>query len=279
MKMVPNVADGREKFDFVVVTTKNVPDVPPTVVDIIAPAVTPGHSAILLLQNGLNIERPLIKRFPKNVILSGVSMIGATEYEKGKVRHDGEDILKLGAFNSPQVPTETAQKAAKDFVDMYSAGGKVVCDYDDNVLATRWRKLIYNSCYNSIATILRMDTSRMRIYEHVIEDLVRPAMMEIRSIAAADGVDIPEDYLDYIIKVDPLPTFFKPSMQQDIEKGNFIEYENIVGEPLREAQRLGVATPVLKVVYGLLKALQVKVMEERGLVEPKMTEHSKYRQT
>ena len=246
-------------------------------VDIIAPAVTPGHSAILLLQNGLNIEKPLLKRFPKNAILSGVSMISATEYEKGKVRHDGEDILRLGAFDNPNIPKETSEKAAKHFVELYGACGKVDCVYDANVPATRWRKLIYNSCYNSLATILRMDTSRMRIYSHIIDDLVRPAMREIQAIAAADGVEIPDDFLEYVIRVDPLHTFFKPSMQQDIEKGNFIECENIVGEPLREARRLGVQTPVLNIVYSMLKALQIKIMEEKGMIEAKMSEFNKYK--
>jgi ketopantoate reductase len=102
-------------------------------------------------------------------------------------------------------------------------------------------------------------------------------MLEIRAIAAAVGVEITLEYIEYIINVDPTDTYFKPSMQQDIEKGNYIEFENIVGEPLREANRLGVPAPTLFVVYGILKGLQAKVMEERGLIEPKFSETSKYR--
>lgn len=273
---MPDVSDGKQIFDFIIVTTKNIPDVKPTVVDIIAPAVTPGHTAILLLQNGLNIEKPLIERFPTNAILSGVSLIGATEYEKGKVRHDDKDRLLVGEFASPQVPKDIASTAAKHFVDLYSACGKVDCKYDDNVPATRWRKLIYNSCYNSIATILRMDTCRMRIYEHIIDELVRPAMLEIKTIAEAAGVTLDDDVVEFMIRVDPTDTYFKPSMCQDIEKGNYIEFENIVGEPVREARRLGVQAPTLTVVYEILKGLQTKTMEEKGLVEPKFTEKSKY---
>ena len=40
-----------------------------------------------------------------------------------------------------------------------------------------------------------------------------------------------------------------------------------MGEPLREAERLGVPTPTLRVVYGLLKGLQWKVREAKGLVQ------------
>lgn len=50
-------------------------------------------------------------------------------------------------------------------------------------------------------------------------------------------------------------------------QGNFIEFENIVGEPLREAQRLGVATPTLAVIYGLLKTIQWRTRQRKGMVE------------
>ena len=45
-----------------------------------------------------------------------------------------------------------------------------------------------------------------------------------------------------------------------------MEYEYLVGEPLREAEKIGVPTPTLKVIYELCKALQWKTMEARGLV-------------
>lgn len=39
-----------------------------------------------------------------------------------------------------------------------------------------------------------------------------------------------------------------------------------MGEPLREAEKLGVPTPTLRVVYGLLKGIQWSVREAKGLV-------------
>ena len=66
-------------------------------------------------------------------------------------------------------------------------------------------------------------------------------------------------------------------MQQDVEKGNYIECENILGEPLRVAKRLEVPAPTLTVIYAILKGYQVKAMESRGVVKPVFTEQSKYR--
>lgn len=45
-----------------------------------------------------------------------------------------------------------------------------------------------------------------------------------------------------------------------------MEYENLVGEPLREAEKIGVPTPTLKVIYEICKALQWGIMEKKGLV-------------
>lgn len=260
------VKEDLPPFDFVVVTTKNVADVPPSITDVIAPAITPNVTAITLLQNGLNIERPIIAAFPNNPVLSGITTIGAREYPRGTILHGNYDISFIGAFENPNIIPETSAAAAKYFVDMYSACSVVKCSYDPDVPFSRWKKLLYNASFNSVSTILRMDTSRMRVSEHVIDELIRPVMLEIVDVAKAQGIELPLDLVEKIITVDLYESFFKPSMCQDIEKGNFIEFENIIGEPLREAEKLGVPTPTLKVLYSLLKGLQFQVKEAKGLV-------------
>lgn len=216
---MPDVAgESLSPFDYIVVTTKNVPDIKPTVPEIIAPAVTAGHTVIVLMQNGLNIEKPVIAAYPQNIVLSGVSLIGATEIQHGSIRHDDNDIVVLGAFTHPTLPAAAGQQAAKDFAEIYNACGVVDCRFTEDVAFSRWRKLVYNACYNSTATILRMDTSRIRISEHIVENLVRPAMWEIKNTAKAAGVLLPEDIVETMVVADPFDTFFKPSMCQDIEK-------------------------------------------------------------
>lgn len=133
-------------------------------------------------------------------------------------------MLKIGPCQSPNISSENAIAAAKKFVELYNACGKVDCQFDDNISYTRWRKLVYNASYNSVATILRLDTTRMRISEHIIDDLVRPAMLEIKATAKVLGVELPEDISEIMITVDPTETFFKPSMCQDIEKVEIITF-------------------------------------------------------
>ncbi|KXT06611.1 hypothetical protein AC578_8568 [Pseudocercospora eumusae] len=276
---IPNVQEEEgnlDPYDFMVVCTKNVPDVKPTVRDLIRPAVTPGITTIILLQNGLNIERPIIAEFPENVVLSGVAFIGATEVSHGVIRHDDADRTKLGPFAGQKVSAARAEAEARKFIDLYMACGKVQWEYDDDVTFTRWRKLVYNSSFNSIAAVLGMDTARMRMSEIVIDDLIRPAMLEIIAIAKAAGVDLPKGIDDTLIRCDPTDTAFVPSMGQDALKGNYIEMENIVGEPVREAERLGVPAPTLRTIYGFLRGIQLKTKEAKGLWEPKFERGNPY---
>ncbi|EOO04467.1 putative 2-dehydropantoate 2-reductase family protein [Phaeoacremonium minimum UCRPA7] len=268
VKELPNVREeGIAPFDFIVVCTKNIPDVPPTVAEIIEPAVTPGHTAIVLVQNGLNIEKPLISAFPSNIVISGISRMSSAELSPGQIFHQDHDILIIGAFRNPNLELEKELAAAKEFSDLYNASGRATGEYYEDVAFMRWRKLVYNAAYNSLCAITGMDTSRLRLAESPVSELLLPVMMEIKSIARAAGVKLAPDQEDASLNGDAIDAYFRPSMQQDIEKGNFMELENIVGEPLREAHRLGVPAPTLGFVYSLLKALQIKTKIRKGMIE------------
>ncbi|RDW66793.1 2-dehydropantoate 2-reductase-1 [Coleophoma crateriformis] len=259
-------ASESEPYDYVVCVTKNCPDIKPTLVDLITPAVTKGHTVIVLIQNGLNIERPLFEAFPENICLSGVSMIDSHEEEPGHILHEEADLLHLGAFRNPNLSAEKEKEAALAFIKIYSAAGKTKCPYNEDVPFARWRKLVFNSCLNPICAITGLDDARIRL-AGAVEGLVKPACEEIIKVAKAKGIELPEGIADTMINLDPMDLYLKPSMQCDAEKGNYIEYENLVGEPLRDAEKIGVSTPILKVVYELCKAMQWKTMEAKGLVK------------
>lgn len=187
--------------------------------EIIAPAVTPGRTAIALLQNGLNIEKSIVASFPSNPVISGVPYIGAIEKPAGTIKHVNHDKLIVSPFCNPNVPACVSENAAKSFREAYSCRA-VTCEYEPDVRYARWRKLLYNASYNTVAAILGMDTSRMRVSEHIIDSLVRPAMKEIQAAArvVAPGVELPDELIEELIRIDTYEGFFKPSMLQDVEK-------------------------------------------------------------
>ncbi|OJJ79197.1 ketopantoate reductase family protein [Aspergillus glaucus CBS 516.65] len=273
---VPNVSEENiEPYRYIVCTTKNIADVPPSLSDLIRPAVTPGYSVIVLIQNGLNIEKPILDAFPQNIVLSSVSFCGSHEVGTGQIVHEDHDRAFIGAFDNPNLDAQVQQEAATDFVEIYKAGGKCSPEYQPNVGWTRWRKLVYNACLNSICAVTDLDTGRMQLADGAIDNLVRPAMQEIRAAAEAYGHDLPEELVEAMIRMDPITMYNPPSMQVDLRKGRYCEFETIVGEPLRAGLARGVPMPLLTALYHILRAVQWKTKERNGFVTiPEPEDHS-----
>lgn len=207
-----------KKYDYIVVATKNIPDHHPTCAELISPAVTPGQTTIVLIQNGLNIEKPFLQTFPQNTCLSGVNLIGSHETSPAVIEHEDPDKLVIGAFSNPNVPQEKQDQIAQEFVSIYSASGKTDCTFEPDVPFYRWQKLVYNACLNPICAITGLDTGTIRLADDAVAALVRPAMNEIVAAAKACGVNLPDGVADRMITIDPLTLYLKPSMAEDVLK-------------------------------------------------------------
>ncbi|KAL6235059.1 hypothetical protein BDW75DRAFT_230657 [Aspergillus navahoensis] len=111
---IPSVtSESLPPFDFILVTTKNTLDIPPSVAEIIAPAVTPGHTVIILAQNGLNPEGP---------------------HAPGKILHDDPDIQRTGAFANPNLEACIGEDAAKRWIAVYNPDDRLETIYDPDDL-------------------------------------------------------------------------------------------------------------------------------------------------
>ncbi|CAK9438123.1 uncharacterized protein LODBEIA_P24290 [Lodderomyces beijingensis] len=265
-----SVSEAREKygpFDYILLTTKNVPDGPTTCEEIVAPAVTEQNEVIILLQNGIDIEKPMIAKFPGHLVLSGVSHIGSTYYH-GHVENKGIDAVFLGDFNPKpacQHRASSASAAAKieEFISIYHNPGFNRIQVDANVQKTRWEKLMYNSVFNVMTALVDLDVNSMQI-NGANDDLIRPAMAEIMAIARSVGVECDQGIVEKFVHIgDGL--FYSPSMCVDMRKKQLMELEVILGNPIRIAREHSVPTPILGVLYPLLKMVQFRIKQEKKM--------------
>ncbi|SCU92042.1 LADA_0F13872g1_1 [Lachancea dasiensis] len=266
-------------FDFIVVTVKNIPDGPKdsTVHEIVRPVVDSNHAldptrttSVLLIQNGLDIEKELLEHFDPNEynlsILSGVQLIGSTKLGAGKIVQKGQDRLSVAPFDNTDVK---GVERAKLFITLYSNKGHNLVDCEPNVKYTRWRKLLYNAVVNPTAALAQLDATRCLKFSNggmSTENCIwRPGMMEIIAIAASEGVTIDPKEMDFFLDITK-SMMHKPSMCVDYEKGQLMELEVILGNPLKVAERNGVPAPTLSVLYHLMTILQGKIKESKGIV-------------
>lgn len=261
-KSVQEAMDNHGPFNYILVATKVLPEILPTE-KLIQPAVTPGKSVIVLIQNGIGIEEPVANTYPENIVLSGVSMVSAHNYSGKVVQHEADELI-IGYFDSPGFEKDQLLKAAKEFVTLYSAAG-ADCVLTDELNFTRWRKLVYNSTINTTCALTRIDAGRS-FHSGMEDQLIVPAMREIIAIAKSEGVSIPESAITDMVESDD-GVYATPSMMVDVQKGNPMELEVILGNPLRTAKKNGVPTPILSVIYELLKGVQFSLMEARGHIK------------
>lgn len=257
--------EAREEFgpfDYILLTTKNVPDGPITCEDIIAPAISnSGKEVIILLQNGIYIEKPMFKRFPGHLILSGVSHIASTSYH-GHIDNKGMDAVFLGDFQKPSIHPDSAEKI-QEFISIYHNHGLNKIQVDEDVQKTRWEKLMYNSVFNPITAIVDLDVNSLQI-NNANDELIRPAMKEVIAIAKSVGVECDPSIIKKFVHIgDGL--FYSPLMCVDMRKKQLMELEVILGNPIRVAKENNVAVPILNVIYSLMKMVQFRLKEERKM--------------
>ncbi|KAJ5726962.1 ketopantoate reductase PanE/ApbA C terminal-domain-containing protein [Penicillium malachiteum] len=247
-------------FQFIVIALKSLPDIY-SIPQLIAPAVTPFESTIVLIQNGIGNEQPFIDAFPNSAIFSGVSMIGAHQQDSGVIKHDGPDLLHLGPIYTAAISRERQDELAAEFSSLYTSGG-ASCLLTDNIIWMRWKKLVWNASFNSLCAMTGLDSGAIWDAGGV-ETIIRPVMDEIVSIAKASGHILPDGIQQLTIQSMPRDRYFRPSMLVDVDRGNPMEIEVIVGNPLRIAQELGCQTPLLQMIYEHLKLIQWRIVRDR----------------
>lgn len=280
VKSVEDASNDGKFYDFVVVTTKNIPDGPvaSTVPEVIRPVIESNHrlnssrqTNILLVQNGLDIEKDIHKAYDSHdynlVVLSGIQLIGSTKIGKGVIEQVGKDHLSVGPFDPKD---DRAIAAAYVFIDLYNNEGHNRVTFDSEVRYARWRKLMYNAVINTTTALVGMDVPRCLQFGvdkvGTEKNIFRPGMREIIAIAASEGIKLNEKDLDFFCNISK-DLMFKPSMCVDFLNGQLMELETILGNPLRIAEKNGVSTPVLFMLYHLLFMVQNKLKESNGLLK------------
>lgn len=252
-------------FDFVVVTTKNIPDGYMTCEQIVGPAVVAGHTTLVLIQNGIGIEEPMIAAFPACPILSGVLLIGLA-YAKGVVSHLHKEQLYLAPFDNPTVSPELAQTRTHAFAAIYrQESGLNVVHVEESAKRSRWDKLVNNAVFNPVTALTGLDINRCQI-NGANTTIFDSAMDEIIAIAASDGVQILIETKHRFLHVAD-GSFFSSSMLVDLRKNQLVEVEVVVGNALKIAARNGVLAPVVSTLYLLMKMVQFRTKEAAGLVK------------
>jgi 2-dehydropantoate 2-reductase len=238
------------KVDLVVVTLKTTSN------DQIESLVRPllhETTTVLTLQNGLGNEDHLARLFGPARILGGIAFVCINRKGPGVIEHTSHGLIRVGSFAGGAADPRAAQ-VARFFTE-----SQVRCETVENLLATRWLKLAWNIPFNGLGAVMDLTTDRL-IGTQAGEALVRTLIAEVIAAAAADGVVLPPDTIDNQINPTREMGAYRSSMQVDRQEHRPLEFEAILGEPLRRAKAKGVATPLLESVYAMSGAVSASLV-------------------
>ena len=243
--VVKKGGDYSYRPDYVIVATKVLPEI--DVAEMIKDSVYP-ETSIVLLQNGIDIEKSIAARFSNNEIISGLAFVCSSRTGYGQIEHTDYGRLVLGIYPggiSPKVEL---------LAEMFRAAG-VPTEAEEDVIAARWKKLIWNAPFNPLSVICSgADTSEM-MSDDKIQELSRSIMEEVIQLASADGhpldMALIEKNITDTIRMKP----YKTSMLLDYEAGRPMEVEAILGNAVRIAGKNSIQVPHIKTVYALLDIL------------------------
>ncbi|KAB5583319.1 ketopantoate reductase PanE/ApbA-domain-containing protein [Coniochaeta sp. 2T2.1] len=276
----PNAA--RTEWDFVVVTTKALPDRTDDS-ELIAPLVGPG-TAIVLVQNGVGVEEQYRSRFPSTPIVSAVTVISAEQTSPGVVRQNRWTRIHLGPYtdsasfssekknsSAPANSKLHGQGTAKThhLASILALGGvRDALATDEIGLQTiRWHKLCINAAFNPSSVLSGGVGNAEMVLEPELRTHLAGVMREIWDAAPKIlGREEPFEGLadaEKILKSTERNVGSKPSMLLDWEAGRPLEVEVILGNPVRIARARGVELPRMQSLYALLRSMQ-RVREGMG---------------
>jgi len=243
-----NVADCREPPDYLLLTSKVLENVDRAA--LIRPAVGP-RTVIVLIQNGVDIEPPIAAAFPENELLSSLAFVAVGRGAPGQVNHLSLGSLIMGRYPAGVTPAAQALAAAFE-------AGKVPCKLTENVIGARWQKAVWNAVFNPISILGGvLDTNAMLRTEAEVA-FARSAMQEVCDVAQAAGHPQSPNLVEQMLATTRAMPAYKSSMALDYENGRPMEIEAILGNTVRAARKLGVATPNLEAIYALAKMVAGK---------------------
>ena len=204
--------------------------------------VKPEKTVILTLQNGMGNTELLAKHFPKNPILAGLCFVCVNRVAPAVVENYLPGRVEIGSLN------DRYSEAAKRAVSAFATAG-ITCRLAPKLNAAIWRKLCWNVPFNGLAIAAGGITTDRILADDTLVSRARRLMKEIKEVAAREGYEITDDFLQGQLDATEKMGAYRPSSLIDFLEGRAVEVDAIFGEPLRRGQKLGVKMLELEKLY------------------------------
>jgi 2-dehydropantoate 2-reductase len=193
------------------------------------------------LQAGLSQQMVPVARVAPAVVYVATEMAGP-----GHVKHHGRGELVVG-------PATLSDEQTQQFV---AAGIPILVS--DNVAGALWSKLIANCSFNALSAITQIPYGILWQTEGV-QPLIRDVVAECLAVARSEGVVIPDDAWDNVMRIAETMPAQLSSTAQDLARGKLSEIDHLNGYVVRRGAAKGIATPVNRTLCTIVKVLEARL--------------------
>ncbi len=217
-----------------------------------APAVGP-DTMILPVLNGMRHMDVIEARFGRKALAGCVCRIAAMLDQEGR-------IVELGNFHELEYgELDRTQSARIEQLDAFMQNAGFAARLSPDIELEMWEKWVMLASMAGVTCLMRGSIGEI-VAAPGGSDFVNRFLDEVAAIAAAAGRAPGDSYLAQTRAL--LTTQGSPltaSMFRDLQQGNPIEADQIVGDLLARARKAGVPAPLLAVAYTNLAVYQSRV--------------------
>ncbi|WP_298246728.1 2-dehydropantoate 2-reductase [uncultured Christiangramia sp.] len=205
---------------------------------------------VLPLQNGADNYEKLTKIIPKENVLAGLCFIVSYIEKPGKIKHASfEPRIVFG-----EADNNRSKRISK--ISTLFSEAKIDFLHPENIQLEIWKKFLFICTISGIGGLTRVSIDKIRNSAYLF-DLMKQTSAEIRSVANAKDIPLNNEHIEKAFQIiENQPEGTTASTQRDIMEGKPSEIENFNGYIVREGERLGIKTPVNKMIYECLKPME-----------------------
>jgi 2-dehydropantoate 2-reductase len=217
--------------------------------DAIAPAMD-GHCVVVPQLNGMAHLEALDARFGKSQVMGGVAQINVQLRKDGTIAH--MDALNRIVFGERDKRVTPRAQALADALAKTKVEWKLSPDIEQDM----WEKVVFLSALAATTCLFRANVGEIMAAPGGREAMERAIDANI-AIARAEGHAPRAQPIEFAKArlMDPNGNW-SASMMRDMEAGNPVEADHIVGWMLERARRHGIDDTVLAMAFTHLKAYE-----------------------
>ena len=215
---------------------------------------TPGGT-VVVLQNGLGVEREISDIVPDVTVMGGLCFLCSNKVGPGHIRHLDYGSIRIGQYRADEKPAGISS-ALKAVADIFSRA-TIPIHLTDDLEKARWEKLVWNMPFNGLSVILNATTEQL-ISHAATRKLVYDAMMEVIVGARQCGHIIEDRFADQMLAATNRMVAYSPSMKLDFDAGRPMEIDRIYKYPIQATEAAGFVMTRLATICCQLEFLDRK---------------------